>query len=357
MNKEIESFNGKTILVVGGNGFIGSNFIRFVFSNYPEARIVNIDKNTYAGNPENLDDIRTNSKKIGGKYDYIEQRDDIANPDINLGTVFMWWKPDFVVNFAAESHVDRSIHGKKDNFIKTNIIGVYNLLEAIKGSSNVKKFIQISTDEVYGQLQLNETEKKFTPTSPINPSSLYSATKASGDLLCNAYYHTWGVPVIVTRCSNNYGPYQYPEKLIPHWVMLLSRGEKMPLYGDGLNVRDWIHVDDHVRAIEACLLRGKPGEVYNIGANNERSNLEIAKLIIKIIFGEVGDDWNIRIKKVEDRLGHDRRYAIDNTGAVNELGWNPVVTSDKFEEKLKETVLWYLNNSEWVDKSIKRINK
>lgn len=349
-----ESLNGKTIIVVGGNGFIGSNFIRSVFTRYPEVRIVNIDKNTYAGNPNNLNDIRESSKKRGGGYDFVEQQDDIANPDISLKTVVGWWRPNFVVNFAAETHVDRSIHGDKQGFINTNIIGVYNLLEAIK-DSGVEKFIQISSDEIFGQLPI-DSDKKFTRNSPIDPSSLYSATKASGDLLCGAYYRTWGVPVIITRCSNNYGPYQYPEKLIPYWTMLLSRGEKMPMYGDGLNIRDWIHVDDHGDAIIACLLRGEPGKVYNIGANNERSNIEIARLVAKIMFGsKAGEDWeNKYVKKVVDRPGHDRRYAIDNTDTVNELGWTPVVTFDEFEEKLKDTVLWFMNNQEWVNESIRR---
>lgn len=286
----------KTILVCGGAGFIGSNFIRYVLYNHPKTRVVNLDKLTYCGNLDNLKDV---SKNV--HYRFI--KGDIA--DLKIEKVFKRFKPDYVVNFAAETHVDKSVHGRTEDFVKTNVFGVFNLLEIIKQYGRVKKFVQVSTDEVYGDLAL-DSKVKFKESDILKPRSPYSSTKASGDLICLSYFHSFGIPVVITRCGNNFGPYQYPEKLIPFFILRMLEGKKLPLYGDGKNVRDWIYVLDHCRAIYSCMVKGKPGEVYNIGAGNEKSNIEIAKMILR--YFKKDESW---IEFIKDRPGHDRRYALD----------------------------------------------
>ena len=313
------------LLVTGGAGFIGSCFIRYMLNKYPDYKIINLDALTYAGNLESLDDIKDNPN-----YRFV--RGNICN--FELVSMIME-NVDAVINFAAESHVDRSITGP-EIFVETNIKGTLNLLQCAK-QSNVPRYIQISTDEVYGTL--GETGY-FTEDTPLAPNSPYSASKASADLLVRSYFETYKMPVIITRCSNNYGPYQYPEKLIPFFISLLLRGEKVPVYGDGLNVRDWLYVYDHCSAIDAVLHNGRVGEVYNIGGNNEKSNLEITKLILKAL--NKGED---SIQFVDDRPGHDRRYAMCSDKIQNELGWHQSVT---FEEGLNNTIDWYLHNQDWL---------
>lgn len=313
------------LLVTGGAGFIGSCFIRYMLGKYPDYKIINLDALTYAGNLESLDDIKDNPN-----YRFV--RGNICN--FELVSMIME-NVDAVINFAAESHVDRSITGP-EIFAETNIKGTLNLLQCAK-QSNIPRYIQISTDEVYGTL--GETGY-FTEDTPLAPNSPYSASKASADLLVRSYFETYKMPVIITRCSNNYGPYQYPEKLIPFFISLLLRGEKVPVYGDGLNVRDWLYVYDHCSAIDAVLHNGRVGEVYNIGGNNEKSNLEITRLILKAL--DKGEDL---IRFVDDRPGHDRRYAMCSDKIQNELGWHPSVT---FEEGLNNTIDWYLHNQDWL---------
>lgn len=326
------SFGNSAILVCGGAGFIGSNFIRYIFSKYPRVRIINFDKLTYSGNLDNLKDISSDRR-----YQFVQG--DIADKAA-LERVFKEYKPAYVINFAAETHVDRSIHVGALEFIKTNIEGVFNILEAIKRSPEVEKFVQVSTDEVYGSLKLDSKEK-FSEKTTFAPNVPYSATKAGGDLLCRAYHSTWGAPVVVTHCSNNYGPHQYPEKLIPFFILRMLEGKKLPLYGDGQYVRDWIYVIDHCATLELCLLKGESGEVYNIGTEEEKSNLEIARLILRHF--ERDDSW---LEFVPDRPGHDRRYAIDSTKIRRELGWRPQY---HFDESFHGTVKWYLDNIEWVE--------
>ena len=313
------------LLVTGGAGFIGSCFIRYMLGKYPDYKIINLDALTYAGNLESLDDIKDNPN-----YRFV--RGNICN--FELVSMIME-NVDAVINFAAESHVDRSITGP-EIFVETNIKGTLNLLQCAK-QSNIPRYIQISTDEVYGTL--GETGY-FTEDTPLAPNSPYSASKASADLLVRSYFETYKMPVIITRCSNNYGPYQYPEKLIPFFISLLLRGEKVPVYGDGQNVRDWLYVYDHCSAIDAVLHNGRVGEVYNIGGNNEKSNLDITRLILKAL--DKGEDL---IRFVDDRPGHDRRYAMCSDKIQNELGWHPSVT---FEEGLNNTIDWYLHNQEWL---------
>lgn len=327
------TFNGKTLLVCGGAGFIGSNFIRYILSAYPKVRIVNFDKLTYSGNLDNLREVSKDKR-----YSFV--RGDVANPK-QIQSVFEKHKPDFVINFSAETHVDRSIHVGALEFVRTNVEGVFNLLEAVKNSPRAQKYVQVSTDETFGSLSL-DSRKKFREDTAFAPNVPYAATKAGGDLLCRAYYSTWKVPVVVTHCSNNYGPYQYPEKLIPFFITRVLEGKKVPLYGDGKNVRDWIYVLDHCRALELCLLRGRAGEVYNIGADNEMSNLDIARLILKK-FGK-DESW---IEYVADRPGHDRRYAIDASKIRRELGWKPV---HSFTTAFDETLEWYLEHPEWIER-------
>lgn len=326
------------LLVCGGAGFIGSNFIHYKLKNDPEVKIVNFDKLTYAGNPANLKDIQGDPR-----YTFVQG--DITDLDA-LNRVIKDHQITHVINFAAESHVDRSIHGGCKDFVLTNSLGVQMILDAVK-ENNVEKYVQVSTDEVYGALDLDDPSK-FTEQTPINPNMPYAAAKAGGDMMCHAYWVTHKVPVIVTHCSNNYGPYQFPEKLIPSFILRISKGEQVPIYGDGKNVRDWIHAIDHARALDILLEKGEPGEVYNIGADNERDNLEITHLILSY-FGK-GDEM---IKFVEDRKGHDRRYAID-ASKIQALGWKPLYPREKFEQALKDTIEWYLANTEWVEALWKR---
>ena len=313
------------LLVTGGAGFIGSCFIRHVLNKHSDYKIFNLDALTYCGNIENLKDIENNPN-----YEFIHGN--ICDKQLVRELVS---NVDCVVNFAAESHVDNSIK-RPEIFIETNVQGTLNLLQACN-EIGVERFLQVSTDEVYGSLGKTGY---FYETTPLAPNSPYSASKASADLLVRAYYETYKLPVLNTRCSNNYGPYQYPEKLIPFFISKLLKGEKVPVYGDGLNVRDWLYVYDHCEAIDIVLNKGKIGEVYNIGGHNEKTNLEITHLILK----EMGKD-ETSIEYVEDRLGHDRRYAISNDKITSELSWAPSVT---FEEGIKHTINWYLNNQDWI---------
>ncbi len=314
------------LLVAGGAGFIGSNFIRYILGLHPDWEVVNVDKLTYAGNLANLEDVEEDDR-----YRFI--RADICEAD-RMGAVVEETAPDAIVNFAAETHVDRSIDDPA-LFLRTNILGAQVLMEAAR-KHGVARFLQISTDEVYGSLG---PEGKFTEDSPLRPNSPYAASKTGADLLVRAYFKTYGLPAIVTRCSNNYGPYQFPEKIIPFFVTLLKEDKPVPVYGDGMNVRDWIHVDDHSRAVEAVLLRGRPGEVYNVGGGNERTNIEITRLLL----AAMGKPESL-VKFVPDRPGHDRRYAIDDTKIRRELGVSPLVP---FEEGIRSTVRWYLENEPW----------
>ncbi len=319
--------NGVKLLVAGGAGFIGSNFIRYILAAHADWQVVNVDKLTYAGNLANLKDLEGDDR-----YGFV--RADICDAP-RIGEIVVAERPDAIVNFAAETHVDRSINDPS-LFLKTNVLGTQVLLETAR-RQGIARYVQISTDEVYGSLG---SEGKFTEESPLRPNSPYAASKTAGDLLVRAWFKTYGVPAIVTRCSNNYGPYQFPEKLIPFFITLLRENKPVPVYGDGMNVRDWIHVDDHSRAIDAVLLRGRPGEIYNIGGGNERTNIEITKLL----FSFLGKPESL-MKFVPDRPGHDRRYAIDDMKVRREMGIAPQVP---FEEGLRETVRWYLENEEWL---------
>jgi dTDP-glucose 4,6-dehydratase len=314
------------ILVAGGAGFIGSNFIRYILGAHGDWSVVNVDKLTYAGNLANLADM-------AGEPRYGFHRADICDA-AEVARIFAEEKPGAVVNFAAETHVDRSIDDPA-LFLRTNILGTQVLLDAAR-KAKVARYLQISTDEVYGSLGATG---KFSEESPLKPNSPYAASKTSADLLVRAYGKTFGLPVLVTRCSNNYGPYQFPEKLIPFFVTLLREGKPVPVYGDGMNVRDWIHVEDHSRAVDAVLRRGRPGEIYNVGGGNERTNIEITKLLI----AAMGKD-ETSLKFVPDRPGHDRRYAIDDAKIRAELG---IVPQIPFEEGLRATVRWYIDNEPW----------
>lgn len=321
----MEERNFETLLVTGGAGFIGSNFIHYMLEKYPDYKIINLDKLTYAGNLENLRDIENNPH-----YSFV--KGDIADAAI-VEKIFTENKVDCVINFAAESHVDRSI----DNpgvFIQTDVYGTFVLLEAVR-KHNSKLFFQISTDEVYGSI----LDGSFKETDPLLPNSPYSASKAGAEMIVRSFYKTFGTPVIVTRTSNNFGPYQYPEKLIPLFVTNLIDNIKVPLYGDGMNVRDWIYVEDNCAALDAVLRRGRIGEIYNIGAGNEKPNVWITKKIIEL----TGKDESM-IKPVADRLGHDRRYSVDCSKIKRELGWE---CRYDFEEALKKTVDWYKENETW----------
>lgn len=319
------------ILVTGGAGFIGSNFIRHILTTHPEYVVINFDALTYAGNLENLQDVAsTEGTGSHPRYQFI--KGDIGDAEQTNRVIADG--VDAIINFAAESHVDRSI----DNagvFIRTNVLGTQVLLDAAL-RHRVERFIQISTDEVYGSLG---PEGKFVETTPLAPNSPYSASKAGADLLVRSYFETFGLPTIITRCSNNYGPYQFPEKLIPLFITNALADLPLPLYGDGLNVRDWIHVADHCAAIDLVLHKGRPGEIYNIGGNCEKTNREITYMILN----ELGKSETL-IKHVKDRPGHDRRYAIDCTKLSRELGWTPKYD---FQRGMKETIAWYLNNQEW----------
>ncbi|HSR16723.1 MAG TPA: dTDP-glucose 4,6-dehydratase [Ignavibacteriaceae bacterium] len=321
----------KNILVTGGAGFIGSNFINYFLSEHEDYFLVNLDKLTYAGNLENL-------KPSEGKRNYAFIKGDIANSDL-VNFIFENYKIKYVINFAAETHVDRSISGS-EIFYRTNVIGTNVLLEASR-KFEVEKFIQISTDEVYGSLG---KEGLFTEETPLSPNSPYSSSKAAADIMVLAFHHTYGLPAVVTRCSNNYGSYQFPEKLIPLMIINSMHDKKLPVYGDGLNVRDWIYVADHNRAVEIVLEFGKDGEVYNIGAGNEMPNIKIVELILQ----QLGKSKDL-IQFVKDRPGHDRRYAIDSTKIQKKLGWNPEYS---FEKAIKDTVDWYIKNENWWKKII-----
>lgn len=316
-----------TILVTGGCGFIGSNFVRRVLRDNADIRVINLDLLTYAGNPENLRDVANNPR-----YSFIHG--EICDAALVRST--MRRGVDAVVNFAAESHVDRSIHDSGP-FVRTNVIGTQVLLDAAR-EYGVKRFVQISTDEVYGSL---DASGLFTEGSPLAPNSPYSASKAAADMLVRSYHQTYGLPAIITRCSNNYGPYQYPEKLIPLFITRLSRGESVPVYGDGKQVRDWIHVDDHCAAVERVLRQGQAGEVYNIGGRCELTNLQLTHELLAAL-----DKPPSLIQHVTDRLGHDRRYAIDCSKIERELGWRPRMS---FTEGLRMTVAWYLEHQAWVE--------
>lgn len=331
----------KTYLITGGAGFIGSNFIHYMLRKYENITIVNLDKLTYAGNLENLK-FYENDKRL------LFVQGDIADRQVVEG-IFNKYDIDYVVNFAAESHVDRSILGP-EIFIKTNILGTTNLLNVSKkyweindGFKEDKKFIQVSTDEVYGSL--GETGY-FTEVTPLDPHSPYSSSKAGADLVVKAYYDTYKMPINVTRCSNNYGPYQFPEKLIPLVINNCINKRTIPVYGDGLNIRDWLYVEDHCKAIDMVINNGKIGEVYNIGGHNERTNIFIVKTIIDYLNKNYDSTITEElIQYVEDRKGHDRRYGIDPTKIKQELGWEP---ETKFEDGIIKTIQWYLDNYDWV---------
>lgn len=321
----------KNILVTGGAGFIGSNFINYVLSRRDDVFIVNLDKLTYAGNLENL-------KESENKSNYKFVKGDITDREL-VDEIFNKYSINHVINFAAESHVDRSILGS-EIFFQTNVMGTNVLLEASR-RHEVERFLQISTDEVYGSLG---PDGLFTESTNISPNSPYSSSKAAADLMALAFHHTYGLPVVVTRCSNNYGPYQFPEKLIPLMIINTLNGKKLPVYGDGLNVRDWIYVIDHNKAAELVWEKGNIGEVYNIGASREMTNIEIVKLILKNL--NKSDDL---IEYVNDRPGHDRRYAIDSSKIQKELGWKP---EHNFEDAMSSTIEWYLQNKEWWNRII-----
>lgn len=333
----------KRILVTGGAGFIGSNFVQYILTHQKDTiLLVNLDLLTYAGNLENLE-------AIGGDPRHCFVKGDVRNRDL-VERLFAEYDFDTVVNFAAESHVDRSIV-EPGLFLSTNVIGTQVLLDAARRHWNLAPedkysrdyhpgvhYLQVSTDEVYGALG---KEGLFTESTPLAPNSPYSASKASADLVVRAYYETYGLPVNITRCSNNYGPFQFPEKLIPLMIHNALRGNPLPVYGDGQQIRDWLHVFDHCAAIAAVLNKGQVGEIYNIGGNNEKVNLEIVRLILQAL----GKSESL-ITYVKDRPGHDRRYAIDNTKITTQLGWAPAYT---FERGIRETIQWYLNHPEWVE--------
>ena len=341
-----------TILITGGAGFIGSNFAENWLKNN-KGNLVNLDKLTYAGNLSNLLALKNNPS-------YIFIKGDICDAQL-IGELLEKHKPDKIVNFAAESHVDRSIHGPEE-FIQTNIIGTFRLLEATKSywssmNEDEKKkfrFLHVSTDEVYGTLSNNDPA--FSEENPYKPNSPYSASKASSDHLVRAYHHTYGMPVLTTNCSNNYGPYQFPEKLIPLIIHNALKLKSLPIYGDGLQIRDWLYVTDHCNAIETVLSRGRIGEVYNIGGLNEKTNIEIVNILCNILdeLSPVDKKSDIKnysdlISYVKDRPGHDRRYAVNATKIETELGWTPAET---FESGIRKTVHWYLNNSQWVQEIV-----
>ena len=363
----------ETFLVTGGAGFIGTNFVKMLTKEHPQTRIVVLDSLTYCGNIKSLA-----SEIEAGAIDFV--KGDIGDREL-AGRLLDEYRPQYIINFAAESHVDRSLEDSRP-FIRTNVEGTLNLLDcalsqrrrqlAAGETPSLRKFVQISTDEVYGQLPIDIPEgaplpkqaieklgrqddgitygsSSFIETSPLNPSSPYSASKTSADLLVLSYNHSFGLPVTITRCSNNYGPYQYPEKLIPLMLNNILARRPLPVYGQGLNVRDWIHVDDHARGILTAAINGRDGEIYNFGGYNERTNIDIVRTLIKLVTAEVTDNDGMDeslIEYVGDRLGHDTRYAIDAAKSMDELGWRPHVP---FEEGVRDTVRWYLANRKWLD--------
>jgi dTDP-glucose 4,6-dehydratase len=320
----------ENVLITGGAGFIGSNFIHYWLNKYPNSKIFNLDALTYAGNLENLKDVENNEN-----YQFIQG--DICDEELINKIIKENWI-DLIVHFAAESHVDRSVLSSRD-FIKTNVEGTMNLLDLALKNGKIR-FHHVSTDEVFGHLGLND--KPFTEETPYDPRSPYSASKASSDHLVRAYSHTHQLPITISNCSNNYGPFQFPEKLIPLFITNLMEDKKVPIYGDGQNIRDWIHVDDHNKGVDLIIEKGKIGETYCLGGDNEKTNLEITNKILEIL----NKDQN-SIEYVEDRKGHDRRYAIDFSKIKKELGWEPEID---FEDGLKKTVDWYKENQEWWKK-------
>lgn len=322
------------IVVTGGAGFIGANFVYYMLKQRPADKIICFDKLTYAGNMATLDKAMTKEK-----FKFI--RGDIADRQA-VDKLFRDEKPDIIVNFAAESHVDRSIE-EPELFLRTNILGTSVLLDACR-KYGIDRYHQVSTDEVYGDLPLDRPDLFFTETTPLHTSSPYSASKASADLLVQAYSRTYKIPVTISRCSNNYGPFHFPEKLIPLMIINALHDKKLPVYGKGENVRDWLYVKDHCSAINLVLTKGKAGEVYNIGGHNERRNIDVVKIILK----ELGKPESL-IEHVEDRKGHDRRYAIDPTKIKNDLGWEP---ETKFEDGIKQTIQWYLEHKDWWENII-----
>jgi dTDP-glucose 4,6-dehydratase len=318
----------KNILVTGGAGFIGSNFIRMVLTEHPDCFVVNLDKLTYAGNLENLAEFRNHDR-----YKFVHG--DICDSSLAGKFLLDTYQIDTIVNFAAESHVDRSITGPQI-FIETNVAGTLSLLQAAR-DRKVDRFLQVSTDEVYGSLGC---EGKFTEQTPLSPNSPYSASKAAADHLVRAFGHTWGLKYNITRCSNNYGPYQFPEKLIPLMIHNALHDKELPVYGDGMQVRDWLYVYDHCTAIWRVLEQAPPGETYNIGGCNEKANIDVVRLILE----RVGKPTTL-IRHVTDRPGHDRRYAIDASKIMGQLGWKPSVT---FEQGIAQTIDWYLSNGKWL---------
>ena len=329
-----------TILLTGGSGFIGSNFVRFALDARPDCHIINVDSLTYSGNPENLADIEQDDQ-FRGRYEFVKA--DIR--DLEAMTALMTRldgdKGDCLVHMAAESHVDRSILDGRP-FVETNVLGTQTLLDALRRNDpdNKVRFVHVSTDEVFGDLPLDDKSKLFREDTPLAPSSPYSASKAASDLVVDAYHHTFGMNTCITNCSNNFGPYQFPEKVIPVFTTNLIEGKKVPLYGDGRNVRDWLHVVDHCEAVLTVAEKGVSGQRYCIGGNNERSNLELTHMILEIM-GK-GHEW---IEPVKDRLGHDRRYAIDATKIKTQLGWEP--TRSAWPDALRETIQWYLDHEDW----------
>lgn len=331
------------VLITGGAGFIGSNYAHFRFLNHPLDEIFVLDKLTYAGNLDNLADLMEGDGAAGGRFYFVQG--DIADKTF-VEALFEREKFDLVVNFAAETHVDRSIEAPSI-FVMTNIVGTHNLLEAGR-LNGVKRYHQVSTDEVYGDLGSNSKDF-FTETTPLAPNCPYAASKASADLLVRSYFETYQMPVTISRCSNNYGPYQFPEKLIPYFFRLIAENKPVPVYGDGKNVRDWLYVIDHCRAINMILEDGLLGGVYNVGGNNERTNLEITRFLLKFFGKDEG-----MITYVDDRLAHDRRYAIDSGKLQKELGWKPSVT---FAEGIAKTFEWYQAHEEWSVKLMGKIEE
>ena len=325
---------GKTIIVTGGAGFIGANFVYLELQEHPEDRVVCLDKLTYAGNLETLAEAMKNPQFRFVKADICDRE--------AVDKLFEEEKPDIVVNFAAESHVDRSIENP-GIFLQTNIIGTQVLMDACR-KHGIERYHQVSTDEVYGDLPLDRPDLFFTEQTPLHTSSPYSSSKAGADLLVNAYHRTYGLPTTISRCSNNYGPYQFPEKLIPLMIANALADKPLPVYGEGLNVRDWLYVEDHCKAIDLIIRKGKVGEVYNIGGHNEMKNIDIVKIICEAL----GKPESL-ITHVTDRKGHDMRYAIDPTFIHNELGWLP---ETMFQDGIKKTIQWYLDNKSWWENII-----
>ena len=324
----------KTYLITGCAGFIGSNFVHYMLKKYPEILLVNLDKLTYAGNLENLKDVE-------GDPRHVFVQGDICDKEL-VESLFQKYDFDYVINFAAESHVDRSIEDP-GVFLQTNIIGTATMMDACR-KYGIQRYHQVSTDEVYGDLPLDRPDLFFTEETPIHTSSPYSSSKASADLLVQAYHRTYGLPVSISRCSNNYGPYHFPEKLIPLMIANALNDKPLPVYGEGLNVRDWLYVEDHCRAIDLIIHKGRVGEVYNVGGHNEMRNIDIVKLICK----ELGKPESL-IVHVADRKGHDMRYAIDPTKIHNELGWLP---ETKFADGIDKTIDWYLTHRDWWENII-----